>query len=219
MHKIPTIIEFVQSIFSQAWQISAIKEYDKEDSITFFSNMYNCYNIILIFTISSILIFLKIISKILFANSFYDAWKYVPFLLVAILFGALSGFLGSIYAANKDSKMYAKSTALGALLNILLNLLLIPKLGAHGAAIATCISYIFIWMLRLKFMKKYIVLNIHHKRNIISYIVLIMMGIATILFKNIYSQIINIILTIILVIIYKKDIQIMMNFVKRRIIK
>ena len=28
-YKIPTIIEFVQAIYSQAWQISAIKEYNK----------------------------------------------------------------------------------------------------------------------------------------------------------------------------------------------
>ena len=48
-YKIPTIIEFVQAIYSQAWQISAIKEYDKENSAEFFSNMYKIYNIIILF--------------------------------------------------------------------------------------------------------------------------------------------------------------------------
>lgn len=141
-YKIPTIIEFVQAIYSQAWQISAIKEYDKENSAEFFSNMYKIYNIIILFFVCLILIFLKVIAKILFAKEFFIAWKYVPFLLLAILFGALSGFLGSIYAANKDSKMYAKSTAVGAIANIALNFSLIPNFGAQGAAIATCISYI-----------------------------------------------------------------------------
>ncbi len=123
--------------------------------------MYKIYNIIIIFTVCLILIFLKVISRILFAKEFFYCMEIctISFLL-AILFGALAGFLGSIYAANKDSKMYAKSTAIGAMTNIILNFLLIPSMAAHGAAVATCISYVIVWILRLIFMKKYMVLKI-----------------------------------------------------------
>lgn len=204
-YKIPTIIEFVQSIYSQAWQISAIKEYDKKDSKEFFSNMYKIYNIIIVFSVCLILIFLKIIAKILFAKEFFVAWKYVPFLLVAILFGALSGFLGSIYAANKDSKMYAKSTAIGAISNVILNFILIPKFEAQGAAIATCISYIIVWILRLKLMKKYIILNINFKKDIISYLLIFVICLAVILLSTLVSEIIAVSIFIALVIIYKNE--------------
>lgn len=176
-YKIPTIIEFVQNIYAQAWQISAIKEYNNDDSKAFFSTMYNCYNIILVFVVFGLLLFLKVIARILFAKEFYAAWQYVPFLLMAILFGALSGFLGSIYAANKDSKMYAKSTAIGAFINIMLNFILIPIFGAHGAAIATFISYFIIWLIRITLMKKYVVLNINHARNTFSYLILVFISI------------------------------------------
>ena len=197
-YKIPTIIEFVQAIYSQAWQISAIKEYDKENSAEFFSNMYKIYNIIILFFVCLILIFLKVIAKILFAKEFFIAWKYVPFLLLAILFGALSGFLGSIYAANKDSKMYAKSTAVGAIANIALNFSLIPNFGAQGAAIATCISYITVWILRLVFMKKYIVLDINLKKDLFSYLLILVMCICIICFRTLIAQVISISILIIL---------------------
>ena len=186
-YKIPTIIEFVQNIFAQAWQISAIKEYNDTGAKRFFSNMYNCYNLVLVFTVCFLLIFLKLLAKILFAKEFYIAWMYVPFLLIAILFGALSGFLGSIYAANKDSKMYARSTLVGAIANIILNFALIPKFGSQGAAIATLISYILIWVLRLVFMKKYIVLDIDYFKNLLTYFILIIMSICLITMSTINS--------------------------------
>lgn len=204
-YKIPTIIEFVQAIYSQAWQISAIKEYDKESSTEFFSNMYKIYNIIIIFSVCLILVSLKFIAKILFAKEFFGAWKYVPFLLLAILFGALSGFLGSIYAANKDSKMYAKSTAIGALSNIILNFILIPRFEAQGAAIATCISYIIVWTLRIKFMKKYIVLNIDLKRDIISYSLILIICLDIIFFSTLLAEIMAVNILILLLFMYKKE--------------
>ena len=131
--------------------------------------------------------------------------QYVPFLLLAILFGALSGFLGSIYAANKDSKMYAKSTAIGALSNIILNFILIPRFEAQGAAIATCISYIIVWTLRLKFMKKYIVLNIDLKRDIISYSLILIICLGIIFFSNLLAEIMAVNILILLLFMYKKE--------------
>ena len=204
-YKIPTIIEFVQAIYSQAWQISAIKEYNKKNSVEFFSNMYKIYNIIIIFTVCLILIFLKVISRILFAKEFFIAWKYVPFLLLAILFGALAGFLGSIYAANKDSKMYAKSTAIGAMTNIILNFLLIPSMAAHGAAVATCISYVIVWILRLIFMKKYMVLKINLKKDVTSYLLILVICISVICLKTLIAEIIATTVLTIIILMYRKE--------------
>lgn len=218
-YKIPTIIEFVQAIYSQAWQISAIKEYDKENSAEFFSNMYKIYNIIILFFVCLILIFLKVIAKILFAKEFFIAWKYVPFLLLAILFGALAGFLGSIYAANKDSKMYAKSTAIGAMTNIILNFLLIPSMAAHGAAVATCISYVIVWILRLIFMKKYMVLKINLKKDVTSYLLILVICISAICLKTLIAEIIATTVLTIIILMYRKELADLSKSVRKDFMK
>lgn len=218
-YKIPTIIEFVQAIYSQAWQISAIKEYNKKNSVEFFSNMYKIYNIIIIFTVCLILIFLKVISRILFAKEFFIAWKYVPFLLLAILFGALAGFLGSIYAANKDSKMYAKSTAIGAMTNIILNFLLIPSMAAHGAAVATCISYVIVWILRLIFMKKYMVLKINLKKDVTSYLLILVICISVICLKTLIAEIIATTVLTIIILMYRKELADLSKSVRKDFMK
>lgn len=211
-YKIPSMLEVVQNIFSQAWQISAIKEYKSKEAEAFFSTMYKYYNFILIMTVLIILLFLKSISKILFAKEFYVAWKFVPFLLLAILFGALSGFLGSLYSANKDSKMYAKSTLIGAISNIILNLILIPIFNAYGAAIATFISYLVVWIIRVKNVKKYLELKIEHKKNTIIYLLLIIMCFANQLISSNIIYIIDTIIIIITIFTYKDVIQ---NFINK----
>ena len=206
------MLEVVQNIFSQAWQISAIKEYKSKEAEAFFSTMYKYYNFILIMTVLIILLFLKSISKILFAKEFYVAWKFVPFLLLAILFGALSGFLGSLYSANKDSKMYAKSTLIGAISNIILNLILIPIFNAYGAAIATFISYLVVWIIRVKNVKKYLELKIEHKKNTIIYLLLIIMCFANQLISSNIIYVIDTIIIIITIFTYKDVIQ---NFINK----
>jgi len=81
-YKIPAILNAVQSIFIQAWQISAIKEFDPQDKDGFYSNTYQTCHTVMVMLCSTIIIGTRVLAKILFANDFYQAWKYVPTLLL-----------------------------------------------------------------------------------------------------------------------------------------
>ena len=91
---------------------------------------------------SFIIMFDKILAKCLYANDFYIAWKYVPWLTIAGVFGAMSGYIGGFFSAVKDSRIFASSSIVGAISNIILNLILTPYMGALGAAIATAVCYV-----------------------------------------------------------------------------
>ena len=69
----------------------------------------------------------------------------VAFLLLSLarLISALSGPVGNILQMTGHQNSYAKILFLGALINILLNLILIPDYGINGAAIASTSSLIF----------------------------------------------------------------------------
>ena len=54
--KIPGIITIFYSVFSQAWSISAIKEFDKNDTDGFFGNLYTLLNFLLCISCSIIMI-------------------------------------------------------------------------------------------------------------------------------------------------------------------
>ena len=85
-YKIPSILNIFQSIFNQAWTLSAVKDFDPEDKNNFFSTMYNIYNICMVIVCSFLILTSRIIAHLLYAKDFFEAWKCVPFLLIAVVF-------------------------------------------------------------------------------------------------------------------------------------
>lgn len=182
--KIPSILNVFQTIFNQAWALSAVKDYDPNDTSGFFSNTYKVYNCLMTIICSGIIVMDKILARILYVKEFYIAWRYVPWLTIAILFGALSGYIGGFFTAVKDSKLFALSTVIGAITNIILNLIFIPIFGALGAAVATSISYFEVFLMRLVQSKKYIKLQIDLVRDIISYALIVIQAVMLLVFSK-----------------------------------
>lgn len=205
--KIPSILNIFQTIFGQAWSLSAVRDFDPKDESGFFTNTYNVYNCLMTIICSAIIVADKFLAKFLYAKNFYIAWRYVPWLTIAILFGALSGYIGGFFTAVKDSKAYANSTLFGAIINIILNLIFTPVIGALGAAIATTISFIVVWIIRLQQSKKYIKMKIEVKRHIFSYIMLLLQSFFLLIInENCYLYIIEISIFFVVIFIYIRDI-------------
>lgn len=171
-NKIPTILSVFQSIFAQAWNLSAIKDFDKNDSDGFFSNTYSIYNAALVLMCSGLILCNVPLARLLFSKDFFVAWKYSSVLLISGLFSALSSFCGSVFTAVKNSKVFAISTIIAAIVNILLNTIMIPIWGLQGAAVATSISFLCIWIIRLRCTFNYINWKLDIKIDLIAYALL-----------------------------------------------
>lgn len=171
--KVPTVLAAFQNVFAQAWSISAIKEFDENDTDGFIGNMYSMMNLTMILLCSVIMLLNIPIAKILYAGDFYGAWQYVPPLLVAVVFHAMSLFMGSIFSAVKDTKVLAVTTLAGAAVNIFGNILLISVWGAYGAALATLAGYVVTYVMRHCALRRHIRLKIRWHRDIAAYALLI----------------------------------------------
>ena len=148
----------------------------------------------------------RIMAKFLYANEFYVAWKYVPFLTIAIVFGALSGYVGGFFTAVKDSKKFATSTILGAVLNVILNFISVPIIGTLGAAISTAASYIVVWAVRIIQSREYIKIKINWGRDISSYLVMFIQTEILLLFpESILMYGVQGILILGIVFLYKRE--------------
>lgn len=213
--KIPSILNIFQTVFNQAWTLSAVKDFDSEDKNGFFTNTYKAYNCMMVIICSSIIVADKVLAKFLYAKDFYVAWKYVPWLTVAILFGALSGYLGGFFSAVKDSKLFATSTIMGAIINLFLNFVFTPVYGAMGAAIATAISYIVVWAFRYVQSRKYIRLKINLTRDIIAYILLIVQSLL-ILIEGLKMYFFVGSVFLVICFLYIKDIMLVLNKIFKR---
>ena len=79
----------------------------------------------------------------LFGAAYAEAGPMLAVLIWANLFIYLDGARSAFFNAMNWYRIYFVTLALGAVLNVLLNLYLIPPYGGMGAAIASCISYGF----------------------------------------------------------------------------
>lgn len=185
-YKVPSIINLISSTFIQAWQLSVIQEYDSDDKSEFYSTTYDYFTSILYVLASLLILFNKFIASILYRNDFFVAWKYVPILLVAFLVANFHSFLGTVFTAAKETKQLFFSTTYGAIANIILNIILIPKYNAYGAAIATLLSYIVVYIFRIVELKKILNVYINHKKIILLFIVIIVQSFVQI--TDVYGQ-------------------------------
>lgn len=203
-YKIPSILNIVQTIFSQAWTLSAVKEFDEKNSM-FYKNIYSSYNVGIVLVCSGLIMGDKILAKILFANEFYAAWKYAPWLMISVVFGSLSGVLGGIFTASKKTKVTAHTTIVGASVNTVLNFILVYAIGPSGAAIATLISYILVWSGRYRAANRLIKMEINIKRDMISYGLLIGQAALMILITTPSVYVAQAVSFIVLVVLYYKE--------------
>ena len=163
-YKIPSLLTTASTLFISAWQISAFEEFDSEKSKKFFNTVTNEF-VRLNFVVASGLVFMtRPLARVLFANEFYDAWRFTPVLILAYVFSTISSFFGTVYTAAKRTKMLFYSTTVAAITNIILDILMTPKMGAMGAAIATAISYLIICVMRIVDSRKIMKLSIEWKK-------------------------------------------------------
>ncbi|MGF0148770.1 lipopolysaccharide biosynthesis protein, partial [Lachnospiraceae bacterium SGI.054] len=204
-YKIPSVLNIFQSIFSQAWTISAVKEFNKSGT-DFYCKVYKAYNCGMVIICSALIVVDKVLAKFLFAKDFYIAWRYAPFLMISVVFGALSGLLGGIFSAAKKSKIFASTTMIGASVNTVLNVGLVYLWGPVGAAIATAISYCLVWLTRYKKANEIIHLSIAFKRDVFSYCILVIQACFLILTDGTAMYGVEILLFMVVLIVYAKDI-------------
>ena len=210
--KIPSILNIFQTIFNQAWTMSAVKEYDPEDKSGFFANTYKAYNCLMVILCSLIIATDKFLASFLYVKDFYTAWKYVPWLTIAIIFGALSGYIGGFFSAVKESKIFAQTTIIGAVLNIVMNIFLIPLLGPLGAAIATGISYFIVWLIRYIRSQSLIKLRIRLSRDLLTYAILVIQSVVLLLVSNnVLLYVIQYTFVLLIMILYIDDIMLFFN--------
>ena len=171
-YKLPTMLSLVSGVFIEAWHFSAVKDGTEEERASFFGNVYdNCLGF-LFFCGASIIGGAKIFTKILLSDSYFESWRYVPILVIATVFSTLVSFLGSVYFLKKKSALSMLTAMAGAVTNIILNFLLIPKWGAMGAAAATLACYILVYVIRAINTKKYVSFDLHTLRLAVNSVLL-----------------------------------------------
>ena len=197
-YKIPTILSMFQNIFYNAWSISAIAEFDENDTDGFIGTNYSMYSFVSMFVCSGLLIINIPLAKFLYRGDYFAAWQCVPFLLFGTVFSGISQFEGSLFAATKNTKQVAKTTVIGAVVNTICNFVFIYFIGAVGAALATLLGYAVTWMLRTKYLQSFIKMKVNWFIHFVSLLLIAVQAIIATLNILLLIQIVILLVVLIL---------------------
>jgi O-antigen/teichoic acid export membrane protein len=147
-YRLGVLMMLVVGMFDYAWRPFFLTHAKDEDAPKLFSKVFTYFVgfMMLVFVLGSL--FVEDIARIPIAGRYFigpDFWGglgIVPIVLLAYVFtGAYVNFVVGVYL-EKKTKYLPYATGAGAIVNVVANFILIPKLGITGAAIATLLSYV-----------------------------------------------------------------------------
>lgn len=179
-YKFPNIIETIYHYFYIAWSESASRVFNdgKEKAEKYYQYLCNVIDNMLFSVILLMTAGMPIIFRLLVRGEYIQGFQYVPLLLFAMYFASMSKFYSGIFTAYKNTKIMAVSTAVAAVINIIVNVFLIREYGLYAAAFSTLIADAVLVLMRRIHVKKYVKLesNWNHMiiKVIMAFIVLIL---------------------------------------------
>ncbi|MBD5540669.1 MAG: oligosaccharide flippase family protein [Lachnospiraceae bacterium] len=167
-NRFPSLMDTVYGFFYQSWKESSARALNNNESEDFYNYVYKHLKSFLFAMVVGLTAFMPLLFAILIDSSFSKAIVYVPFLLLATYFMNISGFYGGIFTAYKDTKIMGTTTIAAAVINLLVNISLIWKLGLYAAAVSTLVANFVVYEYRKIKIKKYIRLNENKIANLLA---------------------------------------------------
>ena len=114
----------------------------KEQTQRFLSRSFNYFMMGSALVISGAIVTSRDVVIVLASKKFQEARSLLPYLIVGLVLWASNTFFRPWLMIHKRARMIAQTTLCASLLNIALNIILLPRLGLTGAALASTLSFI-----------------------------------------------------------------------------
>jgi O-antigen/teichoic acid export membrane protein len=110
---------------------------------------------------------LKVITK---STTFWSAWMVVPVLSLSVFFVNMRETTSYGLLINRKSRIIGINVVISTVLNIALNILLIPLWNITGTAVATLVTQIVYWRLNYHFSQKEYFIPYEQKKVVILFL-------------------------------------------------
>lgn len=192
------------NIFNIAWTESAAVHINDKDRDEYFSHTINTgFKVFACFALI-IIALTPFIFPLLINEKFNEAYYQIPILMLSTLFNVGVGLVSVIYVAKKRTLDISKTSFIAALINIIINVLLIKKIGLYAASLSTAIAFLAMFIYRTIDCKKYVNFKLDMKMIVL---LSIMYAITFVLYYiNIsYLNIAMLVLVLLFTVIYNKN--------------
>lgn len=203
-YKIPNFCASIFGVFSISWQEAAVELVDSSERNAYYNLVYNNTVKTMISLCGGILSLNYFLFHYVFELRYFDASLYSPILITSVIFGALTQYFGGIQISLKRTKENGVTTAIGAIVNVVINIVLIQFIGLYAAALSTLISNIIVTLLRYFQLNKEIKFSLNRGSYmaIIYYIYLLF---TVYLCSSLLISSINVLLACVMFMVFNKE--------------
>lgn len=216
--KLGNISQFIYVAFSGGWQYFAFSTMKDSDQVSTISKVQEYLGIVAFSITTFVCVFSSTIFKLLFAQEYYAGYIIVPLLFLSPLIQMLFQTGAAQYLVIKKSWYCTLILLIGAGLNVILNLTLIPAYGIEGAAIATLLGYVFSLVISNVILVKKGLIQIKTRFVFFAVLFFAFLICWRLLFSDnlLMGLSIAILFVLALVFFYRKDIRLLLNAVKKK---
>ena len=196
--KIISLLSVLQTGFTTFWTPVVYEHYSKNSEDTEFYKKANDYLSLVFFLLGmGILIFRNVIILLL-GDKYREAVYIMPMLIFIPIMYLLSETTHMGIGFKKKTKYYLYTSIIVSIVNLIGNIILVPRLGAKGAAISTGLSYIIFFSYRTYFSNKLINFNFNLKRIYIFIFIIFCYSLFITFFVNIFIEVFFIVIILLL---------------------
>lgn len=210
--------QLIYTAFAGGWQYFAFYTMKEENQVKTNSLIFEYLGVVSFIATSFICAWSYFIFELLFPEQYLSGYISAPYLFMAPLLQMLFQVSANQFIVVKKTWPNMLILSAGALINIGLNLCLIPVLGIEGASISTLIGYMVsdiiccIVLIKMKLMvlsKKFVI------ASVIMFMYMIMWRLT---FKDhiFIGTIVAVVNTIVMILIYKQEILLLIKKTKHR---
>ncbi|KXG08975.1 hypothetical protein AT864_02659 [Anoxybacillus sp. P3H1B] len=141
--RLAMMITLVTSGVQMAWRPYSMSVKDKKDSPYIFAKIYMALLLLGLVGVMVIATISPWVMKTFFKPEYYEAYQYIAFLSCVTFLNFYYLIISVGLFFKKETGYITRIFAIAALLNIGLNLVLVPCLASWGAVIANMVTYVF----------------------------------------------------------------------------
>ena len=153
-YKFSNVLIIIYNIFNMSLTESISLHIEDKDIDDYFNEIFTKIGNIFVTLGVLVISFMPLIFNLLINKAYFEAYNMIPIAVIATIMQVYAGMLGTIYVANNNTKSIAMTSILSAIVNILIDLLLVSHVGIYAAVISTLVSFIVLYCYRINDVRK-----------------------------------------------------------------
>jgi O-antigen/teichoic acid export membrane protein len=203
-NKFPHVFIVFYNILNLSWTETVSLHYMDEDRDEFLTDTMTSLFKLFSCACFGIIALMPFIFPIMVNANYSAAYNQILILMFAMLFRVLVGLYSCVYVAQKQAKKIATSSMASAVINIVIDLLLIKRIHLYAASISSLVAFLSMFLIRYADINKTVHMRIR-RPVIIGTVCIGILLIATYYCQNKWIQLVALLITVIYSVVMNLD--------------